>query len=154
MKFELAKFYAFRGQNSQEEFEKEHHTNKAIVDIIIANGRVFKVIQTDDWNSVKAVQFESTGKIYHENDECQFYLAEDEAKFFIEVEPNGNPANPGPSLSRIDQQMAAANDDEFEDSEMITEDTPVPHTTLVITNLSEAIAAYKMLKGIIPDASL
>lgn len=154
MKFEQGKFYAFRGEDSRRKFENTHHSNERIVDIIIANGGVFEALQVNGWNAVESARFESTGKIYHENDESEFYLSGEEAEFFIEVEPNENPANPRPSLSRIDQQMAAANDDEFEDSEMIAEDTPVPHTTLVITNLSEAISAYKMLKGIIPDASL
>lgn len=153
-KFEQGKFYAFRGENSRDKFESSHHTNKAIVDAIIANGGVFEAIQVNGWGALEVARFTSTGKVYHENDDCQFYLSSDEAEFFIEVEPNGNPANPKPSLIQIDQQMTAANDEKFEDSEMITDDIPVPHTTLVITNLSEAISAYKMLKGIIPDACL
>lgn len=154
MRFKQNKFYAFRSNSSRDDFERYYHSNEDIVNVIEANGGVFEAIQVNSWDAVEKVRFESTGKVYHENDDCQFYLSRDEAGFFIEVEPNGNPVNPKPSLTRIDQQMAAANDEKFEDSEMITDDTPVPHTTLVITNLSEAISAYKMLKGIIPSAGL
>ncbi|YP_010843892.1 hypothetical protein PP427_gp036 [Salmonella phage KM16] len=155
MKFELAKFYAFRSNSSRDDFERYHHSNEDIVNVIEANGGVFEAIQVNSWDAVEAVRFGLTGKMYCETDDSQFYLSSDEAGFFIEVEPNGNPANPESSLSKIDVQMPAANDEKFEDSEkMITDDIPVPHTTLVITNLSEAISAYKMLKGIIPDASL